>query len=250
MDSHILIPKQTFKEFLKNYEFYYKYDVLHKKITKGFPKTTFTEKDYYSVGMEKKLNRYIETPLKELLNFCRNFTISKSENIIVDEPLLDIAWTYFKSLIARNPKMCKSVSEHSVFFQFLTSQEQHDITVDLTMANLEKQDFSQKLDISFLINETNIPFVLPTRGMYEHIINNVMCYAVPINPYVCLYFKEKGRLIHEKDDKNSYFLISKDMDEIVHQLNEFAFIKQNNDGIGYVVSSDKSILEDLKQRLI
>lgn len=244
LDSHITVPKVVYKEFLDGCDFYFKYDVKRDIISRGTPRKTFTEKDYYSDAMEKKLNILIERPLKELLIFCRE--IVNCDEIIVEDYLKEIAWGYFTSLFARNPKMCRNVYEESVFFQFLSPQQQHDVTVDLTMPGFNDCDFTQKIALSFLINRTSVPFVLPSRGFYEYTINDVTCYAIPLNPYVCLNFKEKDKEIHRGIDENSYLMIAPDMSDFVYKLNEFAFIRQKNDALGYVVSSDKNMLEKLR----
>lgn len=64
-----------------------------------------------------------------------------------------------------------------------------------------------------------------------------------------VHFKEKGKAIHENEPENSYLIISKDMNDFVYGLNKFAFIKQKNDTIGYVVSSNKDMLEDLMRSI-
>ena len=249
MDSHITIPKSVYKEFVNEKNFYYKYDVKNVKVSKGNPKKTFTEEGYFSDTIEKKLNKFVETPLRELLNFCRELITFDGESIIISNHIKNIAWAYLQSLWARNPKMCEMLSNNSVYYQFVSLQNQHDIAVDLMMDESKKEVLMRIWDLSILINKTDTRFVLPTRGVYEHTINGVVCLAVPINPYVCLHFKEKGKHIHKGDEKNSYLIISKDMDEFVQKLNSFAFINQKNDGVGYVVSSDKNILEQLKDTI-
>lgn len=244
LDSHITVPKVVYKEFLDGCDLYFKYDVKRDIISRGSPRTTFTEKDYYSDATEKILNKYIERPLKELLIFCRE--IVNSKEIIIDDSSQEKAWTYFASLFARNPKMCNLIYENSTYFQFLSKQNQHDITVDLIMSSFNNSDFTQKIALSFLINRTSVPFVLPSRGFYEYTINDVTCHAIPLNPYVCLNFKEKDKEIHRGIDENSYLMIAPDMSDFVYKLNEFAFIRQKNDALGYVVSSDKNMLEKLR----
>lgn len=53
LNSHILVPKEVFKEFLDGCDFYFKYNVKKDSVSKGVPRKTFTEKDYYSISMEK-----------------------------------------------------------------------------------------------------------------------------------------------------------------------------------------------------
>ena len=108
MDSHILIPKSVYKRFVNEKKFYYKYDIKNRKVRKGYPKTTFTQQNYFSDYMEKTLNKYIEIPLKKLLNFADKIDLD-AEEIIFDEELQYIAKSYIISLTARNPKMCEMI---------------------------------------------------------------------------------------------------------------------------------------------
>jgi len=57
MNSHIQIPKCVFKEFAKDNKGFFKYNIKTKIISRGYPKTTLTEEDYYSEKMEKTLNK-------------------------------------------------------------------------------------------------------------------------------------------------------------------------------------------------
>ena len=51
------MPKCVFKEFAKDNNGFYKYNIQNSVINRGFPKSTFTEEGYYSDTMEKMLVR-------------------------------------------------------------------------------------------------------------------------------------------------------------------------------------------------
>ena len=242
MNSHILIPKSVYKRFANEEKFYYLYDVKNCEIKKGHPKTTYTEQNYYSDYMEKIINKYIEIPLKKLLNFADKIDLD-AEEIVFEEELKDIAKSYIISLTGRNPKMCELVCSNSSFAEIFSKQRQHDLTVALTMENQEYYKSFEKFNVSFIINATTTPFVLPTRGIYEYSINNVVCCSVPLTPIFSLLLKENKKQIHYEDD--DMFLIIYD-DDIINKLNTYAVKKQLDDKIGYIVSSNKEILESIK----
>jgi len=249
MDSHIQIPKCVFKKFVNSKQYFYKYNVKNNEITKGYPKSTYTEEDYYSKATEKALNLYVETPLYKLFNFVNELP-KLSIPITVENDIKEIAWVYIKSLIARSPTLYNEVMENSVFLQFSTKQTQHDIIVDYTMKTHDNKLFSDKFDLSFIINETKTPLVLPTRGLYEYSTNGVICINSPLNPYCAILLKEKGKtLLKENIGENEIVLVQKNSDDIIMQLNNYAFQKQVQDGVGYVVSHDKKILEELKNEI-
>lgn len=247
MDSHILIPKCVFKEFVNADKFYYKYSINSRKITKGYPKKTYTKEDYYSEAMEKALNRHIETPLKELLDFARELPL-KLDPIIVPPRIKEIALIYAKSLVARSELLFKYVTEDNDILKIATIQDQHDMVVDFAIKNQKTDMFYDMFDISFMVNETDIPFVLPTRGQYEYTIKGVLCINIPLNPYCSLWLKQRGKTIHPIDEgKEEIALIPKDQSDTVLQLNKYAFIRQNQDGLGYVVCDRIEILQNISK---
>lgn len=245
MDSHILIPKCVYKEFVNADNFYYKYSINAKKITKGYPKKTYTKKDYYSEAMEKALNRHIETPLKDLLDFARELP-QKSNPFIVSSKIKEIALIYAKSLVARSELLIKYVTEDNDILKIATIQDQHDMVVDFAMKNKKTNMLYDMFDISFMVNETEIPFVLPTRGQYEYTIKGFLCINIPLTPYCSLWLKQRGKTIRQiKDGEEEIALIPKEQSDTVLQLNKYAFIRQSQDGLGYVVCDKIEILQNI-----
>lgn len=251
MRSHILIPKSVFKEFANEKDYFFKYDIKKNIIARGFPRSTYVEEDYYSKEMEEILNQNIETQLKELLVFAKSF-ISDKEEVEVKKKIIEIAQNYLYSLVARNPNMCKSISENSIFAQFMPKQSIHDFTIDLAMRHLYEQNMLGGFDLAFLINKTSIPFVLPTRGLVEIQLNGVACMYIPLNPHFALLFKQKEKDIYQKGEV--FLIIPAGLEKQVNCFNSVSFIKQRRDGEGFVISEDKYVLklllnetEDAKQ---
>ena len=64
MNSHITVPRSVFDEFLNDKGCLFKYEIENDRISRGFPRTTYTEEGYYSDIIEAALNKHVETPLK------------------------------------------------------------------------------------------------------------------------------------------------------------------------------------------
>ena len=244
MDSHITVPKCVLKQFALDKNGFYKYNVQTKIISRGYPRTTFTEEGYFSKSMETMLSDEVETPLNKLFKFVKLFDVFDLPSIIPAK-ISEIAVNYVKALIARSPMLFDSAKKESIFLQFMTEQEQHDLIVYYAMQEEKMDEIFDRFDLSFMINESDTPFVLPIRGVYEYRINNVLCMNIPLNPRCSLMFKEKGKQIH-RDNKNiEIMFIPKGYDDIAKKLNGFAFQRQKQDGKGYVVCNKKMVLEEL-----
>ena len=245
INSHIQMPKCVFKEFAKENNGFYKYNIQSGIINRGFPKSTFTEEGYYSDTMEKMLNRFVETPLKKLLDFARELP-TKPLPIVLDDEIKEIALVFVKSLIARSPTLYSAVRKNSFFFQFASQQNQHDIIVNYAMREKKMEELFSKFDLSFMINETSVPFVLPTRGIYEYRINGILCMNVPLNPNCAIFFKEKGKAIHKSNDgETEITILPEGFDDVARKINSFALQRQLQDRIGYIVCHQKEVLNSL-----
>lgn len=245
MDSHIIVPKTVYKRFVNDEKYYYKYDMTKDKVVKGFPKSTFTEENYYSEFIEKMLNTYIENPLKKLMDFAEKIDLEAGE-IVFDEILKEIARSYIISLAARNPQMCERLYSNNVVTKFFSQQMKHDLAVAIIMDNKEYYKAFDKFDVSFIVNTTDMPFILPTRGVYEYSFNGVDCLNSPLTPRFSIFLKECKKQIHNEED-NTFMVIYDAC--IIEEMNNCAFVKQKKDNIGYVVSSNKEILEELVKEI-
>ena len=245
MKSHIQIPKCVFSEFADGDKKFYKYNIETNKISKGYPRSTFTEDGYFSEIMEKALSSQIETPLGRLLDFARKLSYEGKE-VPFSEEMKNIAVIYAKSLMARSPNLFRQMQNQSVFMQFFPLRDQHDMAVDYAMREEKMSEFFDAYDFSFMINKTQTPFVLATRGIYDYRINHIQCMNIPLNPYCVVLLKEKGKAIHEANNsREEIMIIPEGFDSVVNKINGFAVLRQKNDGIGYVICADKKILEEL-----
>lgn len=243
MNSHILIPKCVLLNFVNEHNQLYKYDIQSRRISPGYPKTTYTSEDYYSEYIEKLLGRYIETPIPKLVKFVEALVESPKE-IKIDKEYIDIASVYLASLVARSPKMCEYIFTESELFQFLDKQEQHDTTVLLTLNNQNLQSALDKFDVSFMMNKTDLPLILPTRGMYEMKINGVLCMCAPISSQCAILLIEKDKNLHAQNKgKTEIIVVENENQDTIVDFNRFAFVKQQKDGIGYAICCTKEQLK-------
>ena len=244
MDSHIQIPKVAFKEFVNDKDFFFKYEIPTNELKKGFPKRTFTEEDYYSKEMEEALSKHIETPLKKLLVRAR--TLQTDPKVFsIDTELIDLGWAYVWSLLARNPTLHNTFSEHIYYAQFcMSSQQQHDHMVKVGIKATSKWLNEDSFDFSFIINRTSTQFVLPTRGIRECAINGILSMLIPLNPYCAILLKSQGQPIHSNMPSNTVLEILPGEDERIKFFNKNAILRQLNDGVGCVVCSNKETILD------
>ena len=245
MNSHITVPKCVLKQFALDKNGFYKYDVQTKIISRGYPRTTFTEEGYYSKTIEGVLCNTIETPLSKLFEYVKGFN-NCSLPLTIPADILEVSTNYFRALIARSPTLCDSVKRDSFFFQFASQQAQHDMTLCYALQEEKMDELIDKFELTFMINETDTPFVLPIRGLYEFRINNVLCINIPLNPKCALMLKEKGKRIHlDIEEKNVITILPKGYDDVANKINSFAIQRQKQDGFGCVVCNIKDVLEGL-----
>ena len=249
MDSHIQIPKVALKEFANDKNFFFKYEITTNELKKGFPKRTFTEKDYYSKEMEQALSKHIETPLKKLLLRAR--TLQNDPSVFsIDTELIELGWAYVWSILARNPVLHNSLSRHEYYSLLrMAPQQQHDHAVRCVLQETQKWLNDSNYDFTFIINHTATQFVLPTRGICECSINGVPCLTIPLNSQCAILLKRHGQKIHSHVPDNTVLEILPGDDFRIEFFNSIAILRQINDGIGYVIASQKEILqESLKQQ--
>lgn len=241
MQSHIQMPRCVLAEFVNGNKSFYKYNVENGKINIGFPKRTFTSENYYSEAMESALNKHIESPLRTLLDFARILP-TLTLPITLEDKVITLARTYIESLVARSPILFSSVNEESDLLGLFSIQDRHDIVVDYAMKNEEMRKFYDRFTLSFMVNETNTPFVLPTRGLYEFQYMGTLCLNAPLNPRCALMLEENNP---SKNAESKIAVIPKTFDDILMKINGYALQRQRQDNVGYVVCYDKSILEQL-----
>lgn len=244
VNSHIQMPKCVLKRFEnQNHSFYY-YDVEKDIIgSNGHAKTTNTQFGYYSEEVEKYLNDNIEAPFAKVLQFVDKtdfddpkFTFSKDFSESVK--------AFIYALLARDPVLLSNIDKNSIYNQFLPKRYQHDFAVKQGMRIARERGYFDSYTVTFSVNKTPKPFVLPICGIYSYKLCDAIHVNLPVTPQVAITLVEpKGiQSILNKDIVSMYEITDK---LIVERMNSLAFKTQRNAGWGYVISPEKAVLEEL-----
>ena len=241
--SHIILPRFLLKNFETEHSFWY-YDIERDFIAKGNASSFNTEKGYYSDEIEQILNSAVENPFANLL---KKYRFPGFENVEYEMPSEDvlIIKRFFYSLLCRNPQMVEQVKHSSVFYQFLPIIDQHGYAVIGGIREGERKDLFREYDLALLINQTEIPFVLPNCGLYNLNLKGSPAIVFPESPRVLFALWKNSGV--EKDGilELQRGLIGEEM--VVKRMNMQALKQQvSMNGGGRIICSQKEELERLK----
>lgn len=238
------MPKFMLKRFENEQGYLAYYDVSKNIVGKnGHPKSINTEHGYYSNETENILNAEIESPLSEVLKYVDGIDYD-APYFIFEEDHSDIIKNYCYSLIARDPKMPESIRNDSIYFQFLPKQQQHDFAASKGIELAFEQGWLDSYVLTFVVNKTKIPFVLPVCGLYQCNLKGIDCIIMPVSSIISLVlFHEKNQDLMMDDLCMKMFLVEDAL--IINSLNSRAVKAQQAEGWGYVVSADYRLLCEL-----
>lgn len=244
INSHIQMPKEVLKRFHNRYNSFRYYDVVKGIIGKnGRANSINTENGYYSKEVEQLFNKLIETPLGDFLNEIDKVDFDK-ESFVLSEEIKIVAKTFAWSLISRDPTMYSAFKKKSVFAQFVAGNL-HDYAAISGMGFAEEKDMFSDYIVTFLINKTDTPFVLPICGLYSYSRNKHRMMNIPISSKIAICFANKsysGNIIH--DDGAVTFFEEYDYENI-KIMNGAALLAQIKREWGYVVCTERNELDRL-----
>lgn len=244
INSHIQMPKEILKRFHNRYNSFHYYDVVNGIIGKnGRAKSINTENGYYSKEVEQLFNKLIETPLGDFLNEIDKVDFD-NDSFVLSEEIKIVAKTFAWSLISRDPTMYSAFKKKIVHAQFMAGNL-HDYAAISGMGYAEKKDMFSDYILTFLINKTDTPFVLPICGFYSYSRNKHSVIYMPITPKISICFANNSysELILHDDGAVTFF---EEFDsEKIKLLNEIAFIEQLKRKWGYVVCPERNELDRL-----
>ena len=245
IQSHIQMPKLLLKRFSYSDEgFHYYLDVLQGYIGRGHFRSTNTEKGYYSETMEEILNESIETPFSRILQMLDGIDFD-SGTFNLDLKFEEATKLFLYALLARNPKMIDKGMDESIFLQFLCEQDQHDLMVLSGVDEAGKMRLFDKYIITFTINKSNVPFVLPISGLYYYSIDGVEHINLPIGPNLAITLVDKDHADKIlQDGVVKIYIINEDRH--VNKINSFAYRSQCKMGYGRIISNNKEALLMMK----
>ena len=243
IDSHIQMPKSLLKRFENQHHRFYYYDVKKRVIgTNGHAGSTNTESDYYSKDVESFLNANFEKPFSDLYKSIDQISIDPLRGNI-DSQFDYVAKRFVYALVARGPEAIDRIKQYSLINELFSSQQKHDLGMMLGLAAEAERDFLSTYGTTIAFNATDVPFILPTCGVYLLELFETVHLVLPVSPTKALVFVEesgKGNVV--ADGVFHPYLIEDEVD--VAQFNIAAFSTQCRNGNGFVVSPDKSALEN------
>lgn len=252
IDSHIQMPKVVLKQFaiqegkLKGRA--YNYNLETGFIGLGSPKTINTKKGYYSQEAEQEFSKVIEKPLGDVIKDI-NDSINKKQPFHFNQKVSETIYNYLYALLARAPKMANDVKSAMLFGELYSEQSIHDVSAIEAFLLMQKDKLLKEYKITFFINHTEIPFVLPTCGYYDFKTDEEDgVIHIPLTEKVCVrLFQAKYQ---DKYIQNGKLLIYPVLNKnVVERVNELAFETQSRYANAYLVSSSKVELERIKGKM-
>lgn len=144
----------------------------------------------------------------------------------------------------RSPLFMDSINKSSVFFQFFTPADQRTLAITQGIMEAEKQKVFDNFRVTFTVNKTEKPFILPISGLYSYSLNGYAHVSFPVSPRIAITLIENAGIpFVEKYGISHLYLIAED--KYVTKLNGFAFRQQCKQGYGVVISPAKEALEDV-----
>ena len=241
--SHIILPRLLLKKFETNNRFYY-FDLDGNFIGENGSSRSFNRKvDYYSASAETFLNKEVEAKFSIFLQKIDSIISPSEDKYILDINDERIVKKFFSAVISRNPCQVNAINENSIFFQFLSDQEQHDYAAIEGINIATGNDIFIGYKLGFLSNCSRIPFVLPNCGIYSFSISvdgRYDCIGLPVSPTVLIMLKKR---ICKNCAGSDLVLFCSDDDNLIQHLNRDAVIRQIkiNNG-GQVICSQKEEL--------
>lgn len=245
INSHIQMPRLLLKRFHNQNKSFYYYDVNKDIIgTKGTAKSMNTEYGYYSEYTEKWLGENIETPFGEVLKYLETVNFD-DEIIIINSNIEPIIRHFIYSLISRDPEMLKKANTHSAYMQFYEAQYQHDYCALFGIEFAKEHEIYSDYIVTFLINRTNVPFVLPICGAYSYKFNKHNAINLPISPdiAIALIHNSYSDRVINKDGNIALFTVNNSED--IEKINLLALLSQKKRKWGYVISTSENEIKRL-----
>ena len=247
VDSHIQMPKLLLKRFHNDNKKFFYYDVQKGFIgTNGSAKSINTEYGYYSLSTEHFLRDYIEAPFGRIVKHIENINFSQ-DYFRMTPDFQEVTMNFVYALIARDPDTSGEMNRNSVFLQFLPARTRHDIAARNGIAFAKKKKLFSEYILTFMVNSTEIPFILPLMGLYSYGINGHSIINLPISPKValCLVHKDYAERLIRDDGTISMFMV--DNPEQLKKMNAFAFAAQKRHNWGCVICPQRDELDRLNE---
>lgn len=248
IDSHVQMPKVLLKRFQNNKNRFYYYDVVKQVIGKnGTAKSINTEIGYYSEKIEHHFRDNIETPFGTMLKYIEETGIS-GDTFSISSNAEQIIKNFICALVARGPDFNNKMNSEQDFWASFPLQFQHDYIAQTGLQLAVENDVFSDYIVTFMINNTSIPFVLSMDGIYNYSLNGHLIINLPIMPFVTasLIHKSYTSRVVQEDGALTMFEVNRDDDIML--MNDCAFSSQLKRNWGYVVCPEKDELTRLMKK--
>lgn len=243
MDSHVQMPKLVLRHFANEHGGLYYYDCESKRIKRSGAGKINVIRDYYSDGVEDILNRTIERLFGKVIEVIETIDY-EHPNVLFSKEQEKTIREYARALIVRSPKQHKDISDETVFFSELPSQQQHDMATLFGLKYMEDQRFFNNMISTVMVNRTTTPFVLPMIGMYEVSINGERLIIMPVTSKhaILLFSKELSDKVITSNGKILFHLVD---EERAKEFNFHAMETEIATNKVAVASGEKKVLEEI-----
>lgn len=138
--------------------------------------------------------------------------------------------------------MLESINRNSVYFQFLPEQTKHDLTVKHTIETAVNQDVFSDYLVTFMLNCSRVPFVLPMSGVYSYGMCDLICNNLPITPTCSIVMVNFEYGASKFIENGKVKLLRSSDDEKIYGLNKKAFQEEGKINKRGIVSGDKDLM--------
>lgn len=249
--SHIQMPKCVLKRFHNQKHHFFYYDIQNNFIgTNGTAKSFNTKRGYYSLEMEQYLSESIETPFGRILTVVDRIDFEKA-NFIMPSDFERTTKSFMYALMARDPYEIEDTEKNMIYSQFFFSKQmRHDYLAKKRMEIADKKEFLADYILTFMVNKTDVPFVLPIAGTYGYKMGKYRMINLPVTPEIalCLVRIEDADDLVIEENKISVLEVTSLI--MVKKINEKAFESQKKRNYGWVICPYREELDRLKTALI
>lgn len=256
------MPKSVLKRFHNaNNQFYYFYVPDQKSNEEKYPrgyvgrngtaKSINVKEGYFSEPIEKYFSDNIETPFGKALEFIDN----NSESFHIPHNIDSAVRTFVYALMARDPVVIQSYNRNILnpdsFLQLIPLEARKMSNDSITITALDasfKKNIFDKYSITFVVNKSEVPFVLPICGLYGVEYGSYMFFILPISTFLAICFVDENLASHLRCNDHSMRKLLISESEIIEFLNELAFQEQCKRNWGYVICPKREELDRLANK--
>lgn len=236
INSHKYIPKVILKQFQNHQGAIYLYDFETQKYKSSGSKAINTKKGFFSKEVEEFFNKDYEGNVGRIIKQIQS-SISE-DKLILSKELTKSIYEYIKFVFIRSPYINKNL------FNNIT-QKDTDSLIKFGITLFEDKNFLENINLTILINYTDIPFVLPLKCFYD-------VYTEQFGKQTIISLTERISLVLFNEEDSNKYKIKNELvglyvndNKMVDKLNLFAIKNQKKTNNGFIVCSNLSYLKSL-----